>query len=77
VRPSAPGYSRATIAPHFGSLLHLEGRVPTPNGNIEVKLDRDQGGEIAIPNGVTADLSFDDAPLASGELGPGHHRISH
>jgi hypothetical protein len=77
VRPAAPGYSRAEIAPHFGSLLHLEGRVPTPTGTIEIKLDREQGGEITIPDGVTADLSFDDAPLASGELSPGHHRISH
>jgi hypothetical protein len=41
-----------------------------------VKLERERGGEIAIPEGVTADLSFDDAQLTGGEYGPGHHRIS-
>ena len=42
------------IAPRFGKLRHLEGRVPTPHGLIEVKLDREGGGEIVIPDGVTA-----------------------
>jgi alpha-L-rhamnosidase len=76
VRPAAPGYSRAEISPHFGLLKHLEGRVPTPHGLIAVKLDRERGGEITIPTGVTARLTFDDAPLAPRELGPGRHRIS-
>jgi hypothetical protein len=76
VRPAAPGYSRAEIAPQFCSLRHLEGRVPTPHGLIEVKLDREDGGEIVIPRGVTALVRFDDAPLTGGEFGPGRHRIS-
>ena len=76
VRPAAPGYSRAEIAPRFGSLRHLEGRVPTPHGLIEVNLDREGGGEVTIPDGVTAVVRFDDAPLTGGELGPGRHRIS-
>jgi hypothetical protein len=76
VRPAAPGYSRAEIAPQFGKLVHLEGRVPTPHGLIELKLDRDVGGEVVIPDGVTALLRFDDAPLTGGEFGPGRHRIS-
>jgi alpha-L-rhamnosidase len=76
VRPAAPGYSRAEIAPHFGKLRHLEGHVPTPHGLIEVKLDREAGGEIAIPDGVAALVRFDDAPLIGGDFGPGRHRIS-
>ncbi len=76
VRPVAPGYARATIAPRFGPLMHLEGRVPTPHGAIEVKLDHDRGGEIALPDGVTANVTFDDAPLTGGEFGPGRHAIS-
>ncbi|HYL57498.1 MAG TPA: alpha-L-rhamnosidase C-terminal domain-containing protein, partial [Candidatus Acidoferrales bacterium] len=76
VRPTAPGYARAQIAPRFGPLLHLEGRVPTPHGAIEVKLDRDRGGEIALPDGVVATVTFDDAPLTGGEFGPGRHAIS-
>jgi len=76
VRPVAPGYSRAEIAPHFGKLRHLEGRVPTPHGLIEVKLDREGGGELVIPDGVAAFVKFDDAPLTGGQFGAGRHRIS-
>ena len=76
VRPAAPGYARAEIAPRFGKLRHLEGRVATPHGLVEVKLDRDGGGEIVIPDGVTAVVRFDDAPLIGGEFGAGRHRIS-
>jgi hypothetical protein len=76
VRPAAPGYARTEIAPRFGKLRHLEGRVPTPHGLVEVKLDREGGGEIVIPEGVTAVVRFDDAPLIGGEFGAGRHRIS-
>jgi alpha-L-rhamnosidase len=76
VRPAAPGYSRAEIAPQFGKLRHLEGRVPTPHGLIEVKLDREDGGEVVIPASVSARVRFDDAPLTGGEFGAGRHRIS-
>jgi alpha-L-rhamnosidase len=76
VRPAAPGYALAEISPRFGTLVHLEGRVPTPHGLIEVQLDRERGGEISIPDDVVANVSFEDAPLVGGEFGPGRHRIS-
>ncbi len=76
VRPAAPGYARAEITPRFGSLRHLEGRVPTPHGLIEINLNREDGGTIAIPHGVNAVVRFDDAPLAGGKFGPGRHNIS-
>jgi alpha-L-rhamnosidase len=75
VRPLAPGYARAAIAPFFGKLRHLEGRVPTPRGMIAVKLDRERGGEIELPDGVSAEVRFDDAPLAGATLAAGRHRI--
>jgi hypothetical protein len=56
--------------------MHLEGRVPTPHGLIEVKLNREDGGEIVIPDGVTAIARFDDARLTGGEFAAGRHRIS-
>ncbi len=77
VRPLAPGYTQAGIAPFFGRLEHLEGRVPTPRGMIVIALDRERGGEIELPDGVTATVRFDDAPLAGATLGPGRHRIAH
>jgi hypothetical protein len=42
-----------------------------------VKLDRDKGGEIVIPDGVTATVRFDDAPLVGGDFAAGRHRISY
>ena len=75
VRPTAPGYAKARIAPRFGPLKHLEGRVPTPRGMIAVSLDRERGGEIVLPDGVAAEVSFEDAPLTGGALGAGRHKI--
>ncbi len=75
VRPLAPGYDRAAIRPLFGTLTRLSGRVPTPHGLIEIELDRERGGTIIIPDRVTAELGFDDAPLRAEELGPGRHAI--
>ncbi len=77
VRPAAPGYDRAEIRPRFGPLLHLSGSVPTPHGLIEIELHRERGGAITIPERVTAELGFDDAPLSGGVLGPGRHAVAH
>ncbi|MBV8136222.1 MAG: family 78 glycoside hydrolase catalytic domain [Deltaproteobacteria bacterium] len=76
VKPRKPGYAEVEIAPWFGSLRHLEGKVPTPRGFIEVTLDRERGGEIVIPPGAVGYLRCDDAPLAGGRLAAGHHRIA-
>ncbi|MBV8134402.1 MAG: hypothetical protein JO121_02005, partial [Deltaproteobacteria bacterium] len=76
VKPRKPGYAEVEIAPWFGSLRHLEGKVPTPRGFIEVTLDRDRGGEIVIPAGAVGYLRCDDAPLAAGRLAAGRHRIA-
>jgi alpha-L-rhamnosidase len=75
VRPTAPAFATVEIAPLFGRLRHLEGRVPTPNGMIEVILDRERGGEIALPNGVVANLRFDDAALKGGAIGSRRHHV--
>jgi len=76
VRPLAPGYTHAEIAPRFGALTHLEGAVPTPHGLVEINLDRDRGGVIMLPAGVTAQVRFDDANLSGGSFGPGRHQIN-
>ncbi len=75
VRPAAAGYTRAEIRPLFGWLTRLEGRVPTPHGMIEIDIDRERGGTIAIPQGIAVELGFDDAPLRGGAVGPGRHAI--
>jgi alpha-L-rhamnosidase len=76
VRPLAPGYARAEVAPMFGGLRHLEGAVPTPHGAIELTLDRERGGEILIPEGIVAQIRFDDAPLGGATVTSGRHRIA-
>ena len=75
VRPTSPGFATAEIAPLFGRLRHLEGRIPTPTGMIEIVLDRDHGGQISLPNGVVANLRFEDAPLKGGEIGSRRHHV--
>jgi alpha-L-rhamnosidase len=75
VRPTAPGFATVEIAPLFGRLRHLEGRIPTPTGTIAIALDRERGGEISLPSGVVATLHFDDAPLKGGGIGSRRHRV--
>lgn len=36
VKPTAPGYSEYLIQPQLGGLKWMEGKVPTPKGNIEI-----------------------------------------
>jgi alpha-L-rhamnosidase len=76
VRPLAPGYAEAEVAPLFGDLRHLEAAVPTPHGMIEVAIDRERGGEVVIPPGIIAKLRFDDARLAGATLSAGRHTIA-
>jgi len=39
VKPTAPGYTSYLIEPSLGGLKWINGKVPTPNGNIEVYMD--------------------------------------
>jgi hypothetical protein len=74
VGPAVPGFARAEIRPFFGGLERLAGVVPTPHGEICVELTR-LGGEVALPEGVSATLLFEDSALPARELGPGTHTI--
>ncbi len=76
VRPIEPGYRKVAIHPHFGSLTKLSGRVPTPHGMIELSLQRDRGGTVAIPPGVEADVYFADADIRGGAFSDGLHTLA-
>jgi len=39
VRPAEPGYRRAIVDPYLGPLTRVAGRVPTPRGWIDVRVD--------------------------------------
>jgi hypothetical protein len=40
VKPLAPGYTKYLVEPSLAGLEWIKGRVPTPNGNVEVYADR-------------------------------------
>ena len=62
VRPASAGFRTALIAPSLGRLRHAEGRVPHPLGDIDVKLEADEGrglqAEITLPPGVSGVLEW-------------------
>lgn len=42
VKPTAPGYAAYLVEPNLGGLEWMQGKVPTPNGNIELYVSNDQ-----------------------------------
>ena len=57
IRPVAPGFAAAEIAPQFGPLSRIKTSLPTPKGPISVDLTRDGdavSGTVAIPPGLHA-----------------------
>lgn len=52
IRPSAPGFQRVRISPSSGTLQHIEGELPHPDGIIRVELTRKKQtlhAEIELP----------------------------
>jgi len=76
VEPAEPGFARALIRPVPLDLDWCEGRVPTPQGEIEVAWQREGKRfmmQVALPPGVRADLvlpcptDYFPLPRVSGE----------
>jgi alpha-L-rhamnosidase len=42
VKPTAPGYAKYSVEPNLGGLQWMQGKVPTPNGVIELYVDKEQ-----------------------------------
>jgi hypothetical protein len=42
VKPTSPGYTAYAVEPHLGGLQWMQGKVPTPNGNIEIFVNKEQ-----------------------------------
>ena len=75
VRPAAPGFTRARIAPLPGGLRRLECAVAHPKGRIEARLrfeDDAAIGEIVLPEGVTGDFIWKGE---AQELRPGSNEV--
>jgi hypothetical protein len=59
VRPAAPGFAKAVIAPQAGALSHIEGTVPTIRGPVRVALDADPLLlTVTLPANMTGDLAL-------------------
>lgn len=66
VQPLEPGWARAQVRPQPGGLAWSEGRVPTPQGPIDVRWARDAATftlTLALPPGMPARI---EVPAASG-----------
>jgi hypothetical protein len=57
-QPLTPGWSRALIQPHPGTLTSAEGRMPTPRGELSVIWKRDKHFTLTLilPVGMTAKI---------------------
>jgi len=70
VTPTAPGYRTVEIRPALGDLTWAEGVVPTPAGDIAVRVQAGLTGFVELPAGVTGTLHLPgQAPRA---LAAGH-----
>ncbi|MBB6734377.1 family 78 glycoside hydrolase catalytic domain [Cohnella zeiphila] len=72
VRPEAPGYKRYRIEPFLGDLEWMEGEVPTPDGEVKVRVTRSDI-VITTPDAGVGTLRFPcaGAPFCEeGELVP-------
>jgi len=57
IQPLTAGWGRALIQPHPGTLTRVEGRIPTPRGELSVgwkRQDRNFTLRLTLPAGVTA-----------------------
>jgi alpha-L-rhamnosidase len=62
VQPDTAGYATWTVQPHPGSLAWAEGRVPTPNGDVDVDWSGESGvGEFSMdvtaPSGTSGTIA--------------------
>jgi alpha-L-rhamnosidase len=60
VRPLTAGYSQTLIAPQPGGLEWARGKVPTPQGGVEVQYETTNGFrlELIVPEGITARVKW-------------------
>jgi hypothetical protein len=75
VKPTSGGFRDVEIRPELGDLEWAEGQVPTPQGNLSVRLDRDKITQnikmrLTLPSGIHAKVYLQNSPRAD-LTGPG------
>jgi len=61
VRPTGGGFKTAEIVPDLGDLAWAEGDVPTPNGLLHARVEKQDGGvtlHLSLPKGVAATVGL-------------------
>ncbi|MBV8895605.1 MAG: hypothetical protein JO051_03765 [Acidobacteriaceae bacterium] len=72
IEPASPGFQTVRIAPHPGSLPHIEATYPHPAGNISISFDQ-RGtvlhGVVTLPAGLTGTFQWGEKvlPLHAGK----------
>ena len=77
IHPGKPGFKHALIEPQLCDLTWVEGKMPTPHGNIEMRCEHQDGkitlqvilpasvsASIRLPAGPEAKISFDRASVS-------------
>lgn len=72
IEPASPGFQTVRIAPHPGSLPHIEATYPHPAGNISVSFDQhgnEVHGFVMLPPGLTGNFEWHSktVPLRAGK----------
>jgi hypothetical protein len=74
IRPNAPGFASVEIAPHLGSLKHVQAAMPSPEGLIDAEytvsvVDGSVRAEITMPAGMTGTFDWKSMshPLHEGK----------
>ncbi len=57
VQPIEPGFKRISIAPQIGSLEHVQGRVPTVRGFVDVEVRQQSGARYELNFSIPANTS--------------------
>ncbi len=77
VQPLQPGFQRVRVQPHPGPLNELRGRVPLPQGPLDIQMERSPSGwslTVDLPDGVHGDIYLPGATKPH-RLPPGHHHF--
>ena len=83
VQPTQPGYASYVVEPNLGGLQWIEGKVPTPHGDIAVSMNTQQI-TVSLPGGLAGQgvlrFASASAPRSSGgalrQTSAGHYELS-
>ncbi len=77
IRPAEQGFRKVRITPALGPLQWVEGRLPHPEGEIEVRFERPEAGGLSgyvvLPDGLRGTLEWNGKTM---ELGGGRQAIA-